>query len=121
MIETMKGLRTFVLVAASLALAGCSQSNNLLLGEVEAQVGGHRVRVTDCYRTDPPQPVRLPDANGQPAYRYMPCRDADVEIRGNHLAVNGRDYGEMAANDPILVDHGVVSVNPPELRSKAAR
>jgi hypothetical protein len=37
------------------------------------------------------------------------------------LSVNGRSYGQIAATDAILVDHGVVSVNPPELRPKAAR
>ena len=121
MIWNMKRVPASAVAAAGLLLAGCSQSNNLLLGEVEAQVGGHRVRVTDCYRTDPPQPVRLADVNGQPAYRYIPCRDADVELRGNRLTVNDRPYGEIAANDPVLVDHGVVSVNPPLLRAKASR
>ena len=99
------------MAAAALAggLAGCSQSNNLLFGEVEAQVGTHRVRVTDCYRTSPPQPVRLADVNGQAAYRYMPCKDADVEIAGGQLTVNGTLYGAIGANDPVLVDHGRVS------------
>jgi hypothetical protein len=104
-----------------MVLAACSSSNNLLLGEVEARVGAHRVRVTDCYRTSPPPPVRLADVNGQPAWSYMPCRDADVEIRGSELTVNGVGYGKIGENVPILVDHGVVRVNPPELRTRAAR
>lgn len=99
-------------------LSACGKSNNLLLGEVEAQVGAHTVRVTDCYRTSVPPPERLADANGQPSYRFMPCRDADVQIRGGELTVNGRSYGRIKESDSILVDHGVVSVNPPELRSQ---
>jgi hypothetical protein len=115
--------RSIVLLAAGMAgvLTGCSRSNNLLLGEVEAQVGAHRVRVTDCYRTDPPQPERLADLNGQAAYRYMPCKDAVVEIRGSELTVNGRPYGQLGPADPVLVDHGVVSVNPAEMRAKASK
>ncbi len=46
--------RALSLLAAML-LSACSRSNNLLLGEVEAQVGPHTVRVTDCYRTQAPR------------------------------------------------------------------
>lgn len=99
------------------ALCGCSRSNNLLLGEVEAQVGAHTVRVTDCYRTSVPPPERLADVNGQPSYRFMPCRDADVRIRAGELMVNGRSYGRIRESDSILVDHGRVSINPPELQA----
>jgi hypothetical protein len=98
-------------------LCSCSQSNNLLLGEVQAQVGAHTVRVTDCYRTSVPAPERLADANGQASYRFMPCRDADVRIRGGELTVNGRIYGHIQDNDSILVDHGVVSVTPSPLQA----
>jgi hypothetical protein len=98
-------------------LCGCSQSNNLLFGEVQAKVGAHTVRVTDCYRTSVPPPERLADANGRASYRFMPCRDADVLIRGGELTVNGRSYGQIQENDSILVDHGVVSVNPPGLQA----
>lgn len=104
----------FVTFCVAAVLCGCSQSNNLLLGEVQAQVGGHWVRVTDCYRTSVPPPERLPDAS----YRFMPCRDADIRIRAGELTVNGRSYGRIQENDSILVDHGVVSVNPPELRAR---
>jgi hypothetical protein len=103
------------------ALTGCSPSNNLLLGEVQAQVGTHTVRVTDCYRTSVPPPERLPDAGGQASYRFMPCRDADVRIRAGELTVNGRSYGRIQQSDTILVDHGVVSVNPPELQAHAGK
>ncbi len=102
-------------------LCGCSRSNNLLLGEVEAQVGSHTVRVTDCYRTSVPPPERIAEANGQASYRFMPCRDADIRIRGGELTVNSRSYGRIQDSDAILVDHGVVSVNPPELRAHARK
>ena len=110
-------IRAVLVLAAAAGLSSCSHSNNLLLGEVEAQVGRHTVRVTDCYRTSVPPPERLPDVNGQAAFRFMPCRDADVQIRGNELVVNGRDYGRIGDADAVLVDHGRVSVNPPELQA----
>jgi hypothetical protein len=93
-----------------LLLLGCSRSNNLLLGRVEAEVGSHTVVVTDCYRTSVPPPQRLPDAAGQAVYRFMPCRDADVLIRGDELLVNGQTYGRLNPTDAVLVDHGVVSI-----------
>ena len=103
-------MRLCLLLAAAILLAGCSQSNNLLLGRVEANVGSHTVVVTDCYRTKAPQPERLPDESGQAVYRYMPCRDADIWIRGSELTVNGKAYGHLNPADSVLVDHGVVSV-----------
>jgi hypothetical protein len=90
----------------ALALAGCSQSNNVLLGRVENTLGGHKVVVTDCYRTSVPQPERM--ANGD--WRWAPCRDAEILLRAGELEVNGRSYGKIATTDSILVDHGVVSV-----------
>ena len=89
-----------------LLLSACSRSNNLLLGRVQAQVGSHTVVVTDCYRTSVPPPQRLGDA----VYRFMPCRDADVLIRGDDLLVNGQSYGRLTPADAVLVDHGVVSI-----------
>jgi hypothetical protein len=103
------------------ALTACSRSNNLLFGEVQAQVGTHTVRVTDCYRTSVPPPERLADADGQASYRFMPCRDADVRIRAGELTVNGRSYGPIRQSDTILVDHGAVSVNPPGLQAHAGK
>jgi hypothetical protein len=102
-------MRVFLVLSASL-LCACSRTNNLLLGEVEAQVGRHTVRVTDCYRTSVPPPERLQDVNGQPSYRFMPCRDADVRIRAGELTVNGQSYGRIGDTDFVLVDHGKVSV-----------
>ena len=95
---------TLVMVAL---LAACSPSNNLLLGRVGATVGNHQVVVTDCYRTKVPQPEQV--AAG--VYHYVPCRDAEIWIRGDELEVNGRAYGRIGRADSILVDHGVVSVN----------
>jgi hypothetical protein len=99
-----------ILLLAAVTLSSCSRSNNLLLGEVEAQVGRHTVRVTDCYRTSVPPPERLQDVNGQPSYRFMPCRDADVQLRAGELVVNGQDYGHIGETDTVVVDHGKVSV-----------
>ena len=92
---------------AAVLTAGCSRSNNLLLGRVEAGIGTHTIVVTDCYRTRVPPPERLEDGTD----RFMPCRDADVLIRGEELVVNGRSYGHLNAGDAVLVDHGVVSIN----------
>jgi hypothetical protein len=91
---------------ALLVLAACSKSNNLLLGRVEAPVGPHPVVVTDCYRTNPPQPEKT----AADTWHYMPCRDADIWIRAEKLTVNNRDYGPLARTDAVLVDHGVVSI-----------
>jgi hypothetical protein len=98
-------LRVFMGVLFAAMLAGCSRSNNLLLGRVEATVAGHTVVVTDCYRTSVPQPQA--EANGA---RFTPCRDADVVIRGEHLTVNGTAYGPLAPGARVVVDHGRVSI-----------
>jgi hypothetical protein len=105
----------FCLLAAIL-LAGCSRSNNLLLGRVEATVGSHKVVVTDCYRFsfDPPRTI-------EGGYRFTPCRDADVLIHSDELIVNGKSYGHVNSNDSILVDHGVVWVNDRKARRIVAQ
>ncbi len=95
-----------LLVVAAAVLAGCSRQNNLLLGEVQAQVGRHQIRVTDCYRWSVPPPERLSGGD----WRFMPCRDADVVIRGGELTVNGQSYGKISDSAGVLVDHGRVSV-----------
>ena len=93
-----------------MACSACSRSNNLLLGRVEAIVGGHTVVVTDCYRTSvtPPQKVGGPT---EQSYRFMPCRDADVLIRNDELIVNGSSYGLLKQADAVTVDHGQVLIN----------
>ena len=93
-----------------IACSACSRSNNLLLGRVEATVGGHTVVVTDCYRTSvtPPEKVGGP---GEESYRFVPCRDADVLIRNNELIVNGSSYGLLKQADAVTVDHGKVLIN----------
>lgn len=95
-------------VVFSLQLASCSASNNLLLGEVEARVGDHLVKVTDCYRFK----VSPPETVNASTYRFTPCRDADILIESDTLTVNGQSYGHINSTDAILVDHGVVKVNP---------
>jgi hypothetical protein len=91
--------------------AACSRSNNLLLGRVEADLGSHLVVVTDCYRFRVPAPRIEDGAGGVPGYRFQPCRDADVLIRGADLFVNARPYGPLRLHDSVLVDHGVVSIH----------
>jgi hypothetical protein len=111
MIEGMR-IGRIVVCAAALLVAGCSRRNNLLMGRVEAGVGTHRVVVTDCYRTSVPDPEQVDTT----AAHYMPCRDADVWIRGEELTVNGRSYGHLNAGDGVLVDHGAVSIQRNEAR-----
>jgi hypothetical protein len=99
------------LVSVAGLLSGCGKSNNLILGRVEAQVGRHTVVVTDCYRTSVPAPEMLENtSDGQAVYRFTPCRDADIFIRGNELIVNGRSYGQLKEGDTVMVDHGKVSI-----------
>ena len=93
-----------------MACSACSRSNNLLLGRVEATVGGHTVVVTDCYTTSltPPEKVGGPS---EQSYRFMPCRDAEVLIRNDELIVNGSSYGLLKQADAVTVDHGKVLIN----------
>ena len=103
---------TCILLACLAMQLGCSRSNNLLLGRVESTVASHRIEVTDCYRTSVPQPRQLPDLpDGKKVYEFMPCRDADVLIRGDELIVNGTSYGMLKQGDVITVDHGKVLIN----------
>ena len=92
-------------VYAAMFATGCSRSNNLLLGRVEATVAGHPVVVTDCYRTSVPPPQAEPSGA-----RFTPCRDADVLIRAGQLTVNGTPYGPLSAGARVVVDHGRVSI-----------
>lgn len=111
MIQAMR-IRKVLLCAFALFLAGCSRRNNLLLGRVESPVGAHTVVVTDCYRTSAPGPEQVESTT----FHYMPCRDADVWIRGEELTVNGKSYGHLNPGDGVLVDHGVVSVDRKQAR-----
>jgi hypothetical protein len=92
-------------LSAGTLVAGCSRSNNLLLGRVEATVAGHPVVVTDCYR------MRVPPPRAQAGgARFTPCRDADVLIRAEQLTVNGTSYGPLVRGARVVVDHGRVSI-----------
>ena len=93
-----------------MACSACSRSNNLLLGRVEATVGGHRVVVTDCYRTSV-TPAEKVGGPGEQSYHFKPCRDADVLIRNEELIVNGNSYGLLKTADAVTVDHGKVLIN----------
>jgi hypothetical protein len=116
-------MRSLTIFAACLlgaaASVSCGRSNNVLLGRVEAKVGGHQVVVTDCYRTSPPAPekVEAAAAEGAAAYHYAPCRDADIFIRDEELTVNGARYGRLQPGDSVTVDHGKVLINDREPRA----
>ena len=100
------GYAGFLAALALLGIGtGCSESNNVLLGEVRETLGTHRVVVTDCYRTSVPPPVR----DGAD-YIFTPCRDAGLVIRDEVLFVNGQSYGHLNPGDGVMVDHGKVSV-----------
>lgn len=103
----LKRMALVVLAVGTLA-TGCSRSNNILLGRVEAVVAGHRVVVTDCYRTKVPVPVAEPDGA-----TFAPCRDAVVAIRRQQLTVNGSAYGPLVRDATVVVDHGQVSIEKP--------
>jgi hypothetical protein len=99
-----------VICGLIMACSACSRSNNLVLGRVEATVGGHTVVVTDCYRTSvtPPEKIGGP---GEQSYSFKPCRDADILIRNDELIVNGSSYGLLKQGDAVTVDHGKVLIN----------
>ncbi len=101
--------KIFTLAPFYLAILSC-RSNNLLLGHVQATAGAHKIVVTDCYRTSVPPPEKSEGLGHQMVYRFAPCRDAIVVIRGAELIVNGKRYGQLGPNDAVLVDHGVVSI-----------
>ncbi|MEO6724694.1 MAG: hypothetical protein ABIP14_05280 [Blastocatellia bacterium] len=109
----MKLIGMICLVCVYVALtSACGRSNNLLLGRVEANVGGHTVAVTDCYRTSVSLPQKQEDsASGKPTYHFVPCRDADIAIRDEELTVNNQKYGKLNSGDTVTVDHGKVLIN----------
>jgi hypothetical protein len=93
----------FAFFGGLLLLSGCSKSNNLLLGKVEATVGGHDVVITDCYGTSVPKPEQLPDGGGKFAYHWMPCRNDDVVVTNDVLIVNGTTYEKLKQGMPSLL------------------
>lgn len=100
--------RSAAIATALIALAACSRDNNVLMGRVETDMGGHRVTVTDCYRFfGSPQLEKL----GAGYYRYAPCKGSMVVMRGDTLFVNGFEHGTLAAGDSVTVDHGNVRIN----------
>ncbi len=109
----MLNSRRIVIAAAVLGLAsGCARLDSVVLGHVQATVAGYHVSVTDCYRTTIPEPERPSSlADGTQVYRWAPCRDAQIVIRGRTLVVNDREIQTLRPGDEILVDHGKVSVH----------
>ena len=100
--------RLAAIATALLALAGCSRDNNVLMGRVETDMGGHRVTVTECYKfLGSPKLEKL----GAGYYRYAPCKGSEVVIRGDTLFVNGAQHGTLAAGDSVTVDRGKVRIN----------
>ncbi len=117
-------MRRFAIIAAlCVAASACGRENNLLEGRVEAKVGTHAVVVTDCYRTSVPPPQKIEDkSNGRAeAYRFTPCRDADVLIRDGELVVNNTSYGRLKQGDSVTVDHGKVLINDREPQPLASK
>ncbi|HEX8160850.1 MAG TPA: hypothetical protein VF538_03055 [Pyrinomonadaceae bacterium] len=116
----MRSLTIFAAcLAAAAASVSCGKSNNVLLGRVEAKVGGHAVVVTDCYRTEVPAPRKVEGTaagGARETYRFTPCRDADILIRDEELSVNGTRYGRLQPGDSVTVDHGKVLINDREPR-----
>ena len=104
-----------ILLSSLLLFTHCSRSNNVLLGRVEAKVGGHTIAVTDCYRTSVDAPHQVEGSpGGKVTCRWTPCRDAEISISGEELVVNGRRYGRLSPGDAVVVDHGKVLINERE-------
>jgi hypothetical protein len=99
-------------LSAAVVVTGCSKSNSVLLGRVEANLGTHPIIVTDCYRTSVPSTQMTKDpVDGTVVYRWAPCVDADVVIHHDLLMVNGKAYKRLSPGDTIIVDHVQVLVN----------
>ena len=116
--------RNYALVAFFIAVIlcfGCSKSNNLLLGRVEADIDGHKIVVTDCYRTSVPGPQQEKSNDAQPVFRYAPCNDAEIVIHGRDLSVNGTRYASLNVGDAVAVDHGKVLINDEPAAFAASR
>jgi hypothetical protein len=105
---------SLIVMAAALAAAACSRSNNLLLGRVEAVVDGHTVVVTDCYRAM----VAPPESIDSRTTRFAPCRDAVIVFRKGELSVNGTRYGAIRDGASVTVDHGRVFIDGKEPASR---
>lgn len=108
----MTGTTLLAYFCGALLITGCSRSNNLVLGQVEAVIGSHTITVTDCYRTSVPPPQQIKGSeDGKLAYHWTPCRDADISITGEELVVNGTTYGKLNQGDVVTIDHGKVLIN----------
>lgn len=112
----------FVCLSVAFMLTACNASmHNAMLGVQETSVGEHRIKVTDCYRTDKAQAATTTEPSGTIVHRYEPCRDSKIEIRNEELTVNGKPYGKLNKGDAVVVDHGKVLINESERREVAAK
>ncbi|MEO5596831.1 MAG: hypothetical protein ABIQ97_06745 [Lysobacteraceae bacterium] len=97
------------LCAAAMLFAGaCSRENNVLMGQVETDMGGHHVVVTNCRQFfGTPKPTKY----AATSYRYAPCKGSVVVIQGDTLFVNGLAQGTLAPGDTVVVDEGKVKIH----------
>lgn len=94
--------------AAMLLSSACSRDNNVLMGQLETDMGGHRVVVTNCRQFfGTPKPTKF----AATSYRYAPCKGSVVVIQGDTLFVNGLAQGTLAAGDTVIVDQGKVKIH----------
>ena len=86
-----------------------------LSGRVAAEIDGHTVIVTDCYRLRDCPVLKLEETEaGEEVYRFAPCRDTEVIIEGDRLLVNGVLYGILNPGSTVLVHENEVVVNREE-------
>jgi hypothetical protein len=124
-IECSKIIRGIIRVATYLIfaglIAGCSKSNNLLLGRIESTIGTHTVIVTDCYRTSVPSPQTIVDStDGSVIVHFKPCMDAEIIIHNEQLFVNGISFEKLTPGDSVVLDHGRVLINTREAQKTSA-
>ncbi len=101
-------LTAIVLAAIALSCSACSRDNNVLMGQLETDMGGHHVVVTNCRQFfGAPKPTKF----AATSYRYAPCKDSVVVIQGDTLFVNGLAQGTLAAGDTVIVDQGKVKIH----------
>lgn len=101
-------LCTMLIGALATLSTGCSRDNNVLMGQVETDMGGHHVVVTNCRQFfGTPKPTKF----AATSYRYAPCKGSVVVIQGNSLFVNGLAQGRLSPGDTVIVDQGKVKIH----------
>jgi hypothetical protein len=125
LVECSKILRGIIRIATLWIfiglIAGCSKSNNVLLGRIESRIGTHTVIVTDCYRTSVPSPQTIVDStDGSIIVHFKPCMDAEIIIHNEQLFVNGISYEKLTPGDTVVLDHGRVLINTHDAQKSSA-